>query len=30
MQPEVATGETSSWPSTIVALTEDAPQVHGV
>src|SRR3989442_8779838 len=29
MQPEVATGETRSFPSTISALTDDAPHVHG-
>jgi nucleotide-binding universal stress UspA family protein len=29
MQPEVATGETTTFPSTSSALTEDAPQMHG-
>jgi hypothetical protein len=29
MQPEVATGETTSFPSTISALTDDAPHVQG-
>ena len=29
MQPEVATGETSTFPSTISALTDDAPHMHG-
>jgi len=28
-QPEVATGETTSLPFTISALTEEAPQVQG-
>jgi len=29
MQPEVAAGETTSFPSTISALTDDAPHVQG-
>jgi hypothetical protein len=29
MQPEVATGETTTFPSTVSALTDDAPQVQG-
>jgi hypothetical protein len=29
MQPEVATGETTSFPSTISALTDDAPHMQG-
>lgn len=30
MQPEVATGETTSFPSICSALTEDAPHAQGV
>src|ERR1041385_8952344 len=30
MHPEVAAGETTSFPSTISALTDDAPHVQGV
>jgi hypothetical protein len=29
MQPEVTTGETTSFPSTISALTDDAPHMQG-
>ncbi len=29
MQPEVATGETMVFPSTVSALTDDAPHVQG-
>jgi hypothetical protein len=29
MQPEVATGETTIFPSTSSALTDDAPHVQG-
>src|SRR4051794_11027686 len=29
MQPEVAAGETTSFPSTISALTDDAPHMQG-
>jgi hypothetical protein len=29
MQPEVAAGETTTFPSTSAALTDDAPHVQG-
>jgi hypothetical protein len=29
MQPEVAAGETTTFPSTISALTDDAPHMQG-
>jgi len=29
MQPEVAAGETTTFPSTSSALTDDAPHVQG-